>query len=300
MQLVEQGKIRLIDHVDKYIPEWKNTPEEESRQKLLDKLEKAVDQGNVHLDGELLKFSGDAKSLKGQLADMEKKGNFNPYSIRTNRDFFNFLPIDRESITIRHLLTHTSGLPSFVRYYEKFPEKHARKKIVADIAKLDLRGPVGGQFIYSDLGFITLGDIVERVSGLPLDEYSHKNVFEPLGMNDTGFNPPKDKWSRVAPTEWRVEKDPETSETRRGMIRGEVHDGNAWVQDGVSGHAGLFSTAGDVGIFLKMLMNGGSLNGVQILSPATIAAMMTDHANLPGGEPQRGLGWDLTSGYNGQ
>lgn len=248
MKLVEQGQVRLNDRVSKYIPEWKNTPEEETARK-----------------------------------DRERGD----------------LPTDRESITIRHLLTHTSGLPSYERYYERYPEGNARKKIVSDIARVRLSGPVGGQFIYSDLGFIVLGDLVERISGLPLDEFCQAEIFGPLGMTDTSFGVPEDKLDRTAPTEWRAAKS-ENSESTRTIILGTVHDGNADVQDGVAGHAGLFSTADDMAIFCEMMVNGGASRTARVLSPLTVREMTTNYAQLEEGEVERGLGWDISSAYNSQ
>jgi len=298
MQLVEQGKLRLTDTVDEFIPEWKNTAQEKSRKLLLESLEKALDQGKVVVNPDNLQFATEQKSLVQKLTAARKDG-LNYFSPAAVKNLFDLKPRDRESITIRHLLTHTSGLPSFYRYYEKYPDRHAHDKIIKDIAQIDLRGPVGGQFIYSDLGFITLGDIVGRISGKPLNEYAKANIFEPLGMNDTSFNPPAEKRSRVAPTEWRASSTSKTAE--KEMIRGEVHDGNAWVQDGVSGHAGLFSTLDDLGRFVTTLMNGGTAsNGYHLLSPITVNTMTSDQARLPEGQAKRGLGWDIVSGFNGQ
>ncbi len=297
MKLMEQGRIRLDDPIGNFIPEWKNTQEETTGAALLNKFEKAVDEGKIRLDfGTVTSKDRETQSL---LLETTKHVSILKSAKQTS-DNFTLLPRDRESITIRHLLTHTSGLPSFVRYYEKYPDKGARKKIVADIAQVELRGPVGGQFIYSDLGFIVLGDIVERVSGSTLDEFSRKEIFGPLKMNDTMFTPPDSLDARVAPTEWRTEKNPTDPNTTRTMMRGEVHDGNAMVQDGISGHAGLFSTAPDLARFFTMMLNGGHLDGMQVFSPTTIAAMTRTHEKSDEVKAGRGLGWDLASAYSGQ
>ncbi len=296
MKLIEQGRIRLNDPIDKFIPEWKNTPEETTQSELLNKVEKAMDHGDIRsAPGAFV-----AKDPHAFVLEQAYKAFPNLLSTSRVAENFNLLPRDRESITIRHLLTHTSGLPSFVRFFEQYPDKAARKKIVADIAKIDLRGPVGGQFIYSDLGFMVLGDIVERVSGLTLDKFSQKEIFEPLKMNDTMFTPPDSLDPRIAPTEWRAEKNPADPDTTRTMMRGEVHDGNAMVQDGVSGHAGLFSSAPDLARFFTMMLNGGELDGVRIFSPTTIAAMTSTHERPSEVKAGRGLGWDLASAYSGQ
>lgn len=244
---------------------------------------KLVEQGKIRVSDKVSKYIPEWENSE------EEKAN------KSSGD----LPTDRESITIRHLLTHTSGLPSFERYYERYPEGDARKQIVSDIAKVKLRGPVGGQFIYSDLGFIVLGDIVERVSGVPLDEFAQKNVFEPLGMTDTGFNPPADRLARVAPTEWRVDK-ADDGTTKATMIRGKVHDGNAFVQNGVSGHAGLFGTAHDLALFCKMMLLDVQANTRNVLSPITIATMTSNQARMKDDGPKRGLSWDISSPYIGQ
>lgn len=298
MQLVEQGKIRLTDSVSKYIPEWKNSETEEREAELRRNLSRAIDSGKIRR-GAGMSVSADKKSRQ-LLADAYEAFPDLQSADTVGKDF-NLLPRDRESITIRHLLTHTSGLPSYLRFYDKYPE-HAHDKIIQDIAQVDLRGPVGGQFIYSDLGFITLGDIVQRVSGMPLDEYAAKNIFEPLRMNDTGYNPPENKMDRIAPTEWAGSTRTESGSSSRTMIRGKVHDGNAYAQEGVSGHAGLFSTARDVGTFCDMLLDNGRIQGStdHILSPVTIAKMTSDQAKLSPGEARRGLGWDLESAYDSE
>jgi CubicO group peptidase (beta-lactamase class C family) len=134
-----------------------------------------------------------------------------------------------------------------------------------------------------------------------LDEYSQKNIFEPLGMKDTMFTPPPETHSRIAPTEWTTSDTSGSVEFTRTMIRGRVHDGNAFVQDGVSGHAGMFSTAEDMATFFKMMLRGGStMDGNRILSPVTINSMTQDHTQLGDNAPGRGLGWDLTSSYSSQ
>jgi uncharacterized protein YbbC (DUF1343 family) len=157
--------------------------------------------------------------------------------------------------------------------------------------------PPGERFVYSDINYFLLGDIVKRVSGLPLDQFAKKHIFDPLGMKDTGFVPAESLRPRIAPTEkctpygWPCEG-PDMQ-----MLRGVVHDPTARRMAGVAGHAGLFSTAADLSIFCRMLLNGGRYNGVRILSPLTVAKM-TSPVSAPGDPNVRGLGWDIDSSFS--
>lgn len=178
-------------------------------------------------------------------------------------------------VTVRHLLLHTSGLPAVnpLRDYEG-----TREEAIAAIAELPLEHPPGARVRYSDLGYVLLGEVVAAVSGRALDEYAREAVFEPLGMAETRFSPPEAWRARIAPTE-RAE--------RRGgvLIHGVVHDPRAWRLGGVSGNAGLFSTAADLTRFAR-----GLLGGEHVLSPESLSAMTEPH-RLPGGA--RALGWDV-------
>jgi len=196
-------------------------------------------------------------------------------------------------VTVRQLLTHNSGLPAFVNYYTRFGDpakpgvQDQSAKVLEAIAGMPLTYPSDTRFVYSDLGFITLGEIVRRVSGEPLDQYVRSHVFEPLGMKDTGYNPGPELSARAAPT------------TERGgrPLQGAVHDPNAAVLNGVAGHAGLFSTIDDLSKFARMLLSGdGPASRRYPLSPATVRMMSTPHSapNLP----VRGLGWDIDSPYS--
>lgn len=196
-------------------------------------------------------------------------------------------------VTLRMLLTHTSGLPPFEKYYLNTPPEGAMAAIVRDIARMPLQAAPGAAFIYSDLGFILLGEIVRRVSGVPLDAFCRTNLFEPLGMVDTGFCPPAVA-DRIAPTEWDADSG---APAGRRMLRGVVHDGNARLVGGVSGHAGLFSTARDLARFCRMLLCGGELDGVRVLSRVAVETMTRDQPMPPGGI-RRGLGWDIESSYS--
>jgi CubicO group peptidase (beta-lactamase class C family) len=138
---------------------------------------------------------------------------------------------------------------------------------------------------YSDLGFILLGEIVQRLTGIPLDEYAKQHIFAPLGMNASQFNPPRKLWPMIAPTEDDVD-------FRKRLLQGEVHDENAWALGGVSGHAGLFSTAGDTAIFAQMILNGGIYAHHRILTRATIQEFTARQAI---GDTARTLGWDAVT-----
>ena len=225
MILVEQGKIRLMDPVTKYIPEY--TP-------------------YYYEDGSTA-----------------------------------------EPIRLYHLLTHTSGLPPYTnagalkeQYGEPCP-----KELIQNIATIEKQNPPGKHFAYSCLGFITLAEIVQRVSGMDIGDFSKKYIFEPLQMNSTMFCPPEEYLPRIAPTE-----------VFDGVpLKGKVHDPLAQLMDGLSGNAGLFSTVDDLAIFCQMMLNGGTYDGVRILSPLTVKAMTTVYPDLA--FAGRGLGWDVNSAY---
>ena len=198
--------------------------------------------------------------------------------------------------TLRMLLTHTSGLAPFEKYYETMSPEGAMDAIVRDIAKMPLQAKPGEQFIYSDLGFILLGEIVRKVSGKALDIYCRDEIFVPLGMLETTFNPSPVLREGIAPTQWRED---DSAPDGRVMIRGEVHDGNARLVGGVSGHAGLFSTSDDLSRFCQMILNGGKLEGIRVLSSASVRAMTRNQARLGANGVKRGYGWDIDSSYSG-
>jgi CubicO group peptidase (beta-lactamase class C family) len=138
------------------------------------------------------------------------------------------------------------------------------------------------QYVYSDENFAVLGELVRRVSGMPLDRYGEEHIFRPLGMTDTRFRPRRSQALRIAPTSASTNRDDSFV----------VHDPTARRMGGVAGHAGLFSTADDLAIFAEMLLAGGTLRGVRVLNPETVA-LMTQPASPPAGPRVRGLGWDL-------
>ena len=200
----------------------------------------------------------------------------------------------KRGITIRHLMTHTSGLRPDLELSVEF--SGADEAIARASQEVPVAAP-GARFIYSDINYFLLGDIVERVSGERLDRYAAAHVFAPLGMKDTMFLPPASLRPRIAPTE---RCDPLAWPCARPdapFLRGIVHDPTSRRMGGVAGHAGLFSTAADLSIFCRMLLHGGTLNGARVLSPATIAKM-TAPATPPGMADVRGLGWDIDSVYS--
>jgi uncharacterized protein YbbC (DUF1343 family)/CubicO group peptidase (beta-lactamase class C family) len=197
-------------------------------------------------------------------------------------------------ITIRHLLTHVSGLRPDVDLH---PWSGYDAAIALAIDEVPTALP-GGQFVYSDINFFLLGDIVTRITGQSLDAYLRKTVFEPLGMRDTGFLPAKSMLPRIAPTERCAEQDAwPCKRPDAAPLRGVVHDPTARRMGGIAGHAGLFSTAADLKRFARMLLNGGELDGRRVLSAATVARMITP-AQLPNNAGTRGLGWDIDTSFS--
>jgi CubicO group peptidase (beta-lactamase class C family) len=185
-------------------------------------------------------------------------------------------------ITIRHLLSHTSGLPAWAPLWSAYDTPEARVRAIYEMTP---RAAPGETYVYSDLGLIVLGEIVETVTGRRLDEVIAERITGPLGMTDTMFNPAPALRDRIAATEY-------SPATGRGMVHGSVHDENAWALGGIAGHAGLFSTAGDLAVFAQMLLNGGRYAGARILEPETVQAMMVNQtAAFPGND--RGLGPQL-------
>jgi len=190
----------------------------------------------------------------------------------------------KEAITVRHLMTHVSGLASGL---PKSPPWNGYQKGIELACAETPINPPGTFFRYSDINFITLGEIVRRVSGMKLDAFVAKEIFEPLKMSNTGYLPARSKTSRIAPTE----KDGST------FLRGIVHDPTARRMGGVAGHAGLFSNAADLARFARMMLDQGELDGVRLLKPATVR-LMTSVQSPEEVEARRGLGWDIDSGYS--
>jgi beta-glucosidase-like glycosyl hydrolase/CubicO group peptidase (beta-lactamase class C family) len=184
----------------------------------------------------------------------------------------------RHRVTVRHLLTHTSGLPAFKEYWRT---SKGKADTLGRIFAEPLEYEPGTKEIYSDLGIILMAEIIERLTGRKLDDLAKSFIFSPLGMKDTTYRPPKKLWPQIAPTEI-------DNQLRHRLVQGEVHDENAFAIGGVSGHAGVFSTARDLAAFCQMLLNGGVYAHQRILRRATIA-QFTAPQQLSGGT--RTLGW---------
>jgi uncharacterized protein YbbC (DUF1343 family)/CubicO group peptidase (beta-lactamase class C family) len=207
----------------------------------------------------------------------------------------------RENITIEQLLIHRSGYaPDFDLRERWTGYDEAIKRLI----KEPLRNPPGTRFTYSDIGYIALGEVVKRVSGTPLDQFAKLNIFTPLHMRDTGFRPAAALRGRIAPTEKRRGQlsylgDTPTDLGSEGDIwlRGQVHDPTSYRMNGVAGHAGLFSTAQDLATFSRMILNGGQIDGVRVLSPLSVAEMTRPRLISNTGNT-RGLGWDINSSYS--
>ena len=198
-------------------------------------------------------------------------------------------------ITVAHLMTHVSGLRPDVDLAEPWTGYEAAIELARN--EVPTSAP-GERFVYSDINFFLLGEIVRVVSGQALDVYTKKTFFEPLGMRDTGFLPPAALLPRIAPTErcdtldqWPCKR------PSAAPLRGVVHDPTARRMGGVAGHAGLFGTASDLSRFARMLLGGGTLEGVRVLAPATVARM-TSRATPPAMTASRGLGWDIDSSFS--
>ncbi|WP_218184648.1 serine hydrolase domain-containing protein [Nigerium massiliense] len=191
----------------------------------------------------------------------------------------------KQAITVRQLLTHTSGLVSWLPLYSQYPDKASRIKAVMDTTPTSAPGTT---YLYSDLNLITLGVLVEKLRGRPLDRVVEQRIARPLGMTDTGYNPRPDKLYRVAATEYAPVNPGEAPQ----IIRGLVHDENARSLGGVAGHAGVFSTAEDMAVLSQTLLNGGAYAGKRILKPASVELMITNFNKAFPGDAH-GLGFEL-------
>ena len=191
----------------------------------------------------------------------------------------------RELITVRELMTHTSGLPEDV---ETKTDWHGQAEAIKKACAEKLRTPPGTAFKYSDINFFLLGEIVQRVSHTPLEIFVQREIFAPLKMKDTGYLPPPEKLPRIAPTEV-VDGKP---------WRGVVHDPTARHMGGVAGHAGLFITAADLARYARTLLNLGESDHVRIFKPETVK-LMTSVQTPPEISAKRGLGWDIDTAFSG-
>jgi uncharacterized protein YbbC (DUF1343 family)/CubicO group peptidase (beta-lactamase class C family) len=209
---------------------------------------------------------------RGQLRLQDKVSKFFP----------DFAAKGKQDMTVEHLLTHSSGLipdNPLADYSEGW------KSALPKICDLELQSEPGTKFKYSDVNFILLGKIIEAVTGEREDAFVKREIYDKLGMHDTGYVPSPELRKRAETTEKRDD----------AWIKGEVHDPRAFKMDGVAGHAGLFSTAEDMAIYATMMLGKGKYQGVQIMSPSTFAEM-TRSREIAGN--RRGLGWDKQSGYS--
>jgi len=191
----------------------------------------------------------------------------------------------KELVTIRQLLTHTSGLRGDI---ETQSDWHGPAAAVAKACEETLLSKPGTEFRYSDINFFLLGEVVRQVAGVPLDEFVAREIYRPLRMVDTGFLPGPGALPRIAPTEVVAGK----------PWRGVVHDPTARHMGGVAGHAGLFTTAADLARFARMLLNEGELDGTRVFRPTTVR-LMTRVQTPAGMTARRGLGWDIDTPYSG-
>lgn len=189
----------------------------------------------------------------------------------------------REAITIRQLLTHTSGLRPDISVNGWSGHQECIAKCMAELP----RAAPDERFIYSDINFQLLDEVVRRVSKKRLDVFCSEEIFGPLKMHDTGYNPPAAKRTRIAPT----------TVTDGKALRGVVHDPRARKTSGIAGHAGLFTTAPDLARYARMLLQAGELDGVRLFKPETVQLMTS--VQTPSSLPaRRGLGWDIDTGYS--
>ena len=208
--------------------------------------------------------------------------------VNLSEDVVAYLPeFARPGISVFHLLTHTSGLPAWKPLYLEPGDK---TEVVDYLGKLPLEYEPGSKVVYSCLGYILLGEVIREVTGTGLDIFTSEQIFGPLGMKDTFFNPPEEQRAQCAATEDSNSFERRMTNYRRynwreGVVIGEVHDENAHFLGGVAGNAGLFSTASDLAKFCRMLINGGE----NILSPGSVQMMAASHTL--GLSESRGIGW---------
>ena len=207
----------------------------------------------------------------------------------------------RDAITLEQLLTHTAGFAPDFDLRERWT---GYDEAIKRLYREPLRNQPGARFVYSDINYIALGEVVHRVSGQTLDEFARRNIFVPLGMRDTGFNPAAGLRPRIAPTEKRRgqmnylgDSGENAGPQGEQWLRGQVHDPTSFRMSGVAGHAGLFSTADDLAIFCQMILNGGTYNGARILSPMGVATMTKPRTIAENGSA-RALGWDIDTSFS--
>ncbi|HLW54166.1 MAG TPA: serine hydrolase domain-containing protein [Candidatus Angelobacter sp.] len=185
----------------------------------------------------------------------------------------------KEHITLRMLLTHSSGLPGYVRLFETAAK---REELIRQAMETPLEADPGSRAEYSDIGFILLGEALEKLAGASLDQLAAREIFAPLGLKTIGFSPPQSWQAMIPPTE-------DDRTFRKRIIRGEVNDENAWVMGGVAGHAGVFAATAEVAGYAQCMLNGGA----PLLKAHTVD-LFTHRENSPSGT-SRALGWDTPS-----
>ena len=201
---------------------------------------------------------------------------------------------DKDQITLRHLLTHTSGLrPSLDLRGDWLGADEAVKRAVDELPQ----SAPGERFVYSDIGYIILGEIVSRVSGQPLQAFVQQRILDPMRMTSAGFLPAAARRSVIAPTQFCTAYGWPCDGPDQILLHGIVHDPTARRMGGVAGHAGLFGSAEDLSRYARMLLRGGEIDGQRVLSPAGVTRM-TSTATPPAMNVQRGLGWDIDSSYS--
>jgi CubicO group peptidase (beta-lactamase class C family) len=190
----------------------------------------------------------------------------------------------KEEARIEHLLTHTSGLPPYTNADELKGQfaSPCPDKVIEKICSMKALSKPGEEFRYSCLGYIILGKIVEAASGRTVADVAAENIFEPLKMTRTAFKPPESWVNDIAATHF----------SQGRLLRGTVHDPLARLMAGISGNAGLFSTAHDLSIYCRMLLNNGKLNRVRVLSPEAVAMLTTAQTH------GRAYGFDVSSSYS--
>jgi uncharacterized protein YbbC (DUF1343 family)/CubicO group peptidase (beta-lactamase class C family) len=207
----------------------------------------------------------------------------------------------KEGITIELLLTHRAGYaPDFDLRDRWIGYEEAIHRLIRE----PLRNPPGARFVYSDIGYIALGEVVHRASGFTLAEFARRNIFVPLGMRDTEFQPQSNLRSRIAPTEKRSGQMNYLGDTNQDAgvegekwLRGQVHDPTSFRMGGIAGHAGLFSTVDDLAVYCQMMLNGGRFGRTRILSPLSVSSMIQPRLVSEAGWT-RGLGWDMNTSYS--
>jgi uncharacterized protein YbbC (DUF1343 family)/CubicO group peptidase (beta-lactamase class C family) len=221
--------------------------------------------------------------------------------VRLNDTVASFIPefgkYGKERLTVRDLLTHRSGLRPDLDLADPWVGDDTARILAAE----EVLAPQPYPFVYSDINYELLAWMVEQVSGQPIELFVRERIFEPLGMRDTMFTPPSSLLGRIAPTQLcRSGSAPCQPGTLGGpvnvMLRGVVHDPTARRMGGIAGHAGLFSTAADLAVFCRMLLNGGAVGGTRILSPLTVSRMIAPASQVD--DDVRSLGWDYDSGFS--